>query len=211
MASSQDKDEERCLGAKKRARLDGTSTPPMDYRTDSRITPTSSPIYDLNRTIKSLGSSFSDGSTHSPSIVAAGLSPAIRKMFISPGNNARITEDMALLEETINLNRAALARGIIQENQQEVTISLEMNALFRDVCKRPSLCDMLENLSLGKNWTYCDIQNEMVLSTEKPKRGSMLQKVHNLREGMYSNWKTVEAYSYEQVPRDGVTSSFHER
>ena len=177
-------DQEICSAISKRTRLGGTSTPtpasnntPMDYRTRSSNTPTSSPIYDLNGTVETIGSSFSDDNTLSPNVMAAGLSPAFKKMFISPGKNTRITEDMAVLEETINLTRAALARGIIHDCHEEVAIKLDMNVLYREIFKRPFLCDMFDNLNLGGSWSYCSVQNEMVLTCRELERKSILHRV----------------------------------
>ena len=88
-------------------------------------------IYDLSGSLDSLGSSFSSTGERA-SIRSAGMSPQLRKLLITPrGDDEDLVE---LLRATIDLTRAALARGLINEQPgiiDETTINLGSNALFK--------------------------------------------------------------------------------
>ena len=120
----------------KKRRMANTSTPKWEYRVQEDPNTSSidlSPVYSLGSTLESLGSSFND-SQNKMTHCSVGLSPQLRKLLIRPRNEEEEYENKRILVETINLTRAALARGLIQgDYQKEMEERLTDNALFKPV------------------------------------------------------------------------------
>ena len=156
-------------GAKRRKKEE-TSTPRWEYREREGqilgMSPIgSSPIFDLNGTIDSLGSSFSDQSSGTTATHSVGLSPKLRKLLIQPRNRSEEEENLMLLRETLNLTRAALWRGIIQDEE------LEINVFSKPVGDDLVLSELLHGMNL-RTWDYDVSSNPSILKTRK--RGGVL-------------------------------------
>lgn len=102
-----------------------TSTPKMNYRTKKEevgdISPISkSPIFNLSNS-----GNVSCEEEIVQNMGPAGLSPELRRLLIKPRNKTEAEEMKLLLEQTVNLTRAALARGIIRQSNSMPNLELE--------------------------------------------------------------------------------------
>ena len=89
-------------------------------------------------------------------MVAAGLSPQLRKLLVRPVEVDEFEETKKLLRETINLTKAAMLKGLITMDNMAET--LEENALYRPymINKNLNLSELLKGLN-PNDWEGDDI------------------------------------------------------
>ena len=131
-------------------------------------------------------------SYHNRNLVAAGLSPALRKLLIRPqeDDDDKFMNAKKLLRETLNLTLAAMWNGYVEgnPNSEEYKLSLLDNALFR----RYGLTnvDTMEELMKGLNideWQEQDFMNTLTPIQElevKRRKGVLI--IDTLAEGKQS-------------------------
>ena len=155
-----------------------TSTPKWEYRVqeDLNMSPINfSPVFNLSSSVDTLGSSFSSPGNN-PELQTLGISPLLKKLLIRPKDFSEEQENRMLLIETVNLTRAAMWKGLIEEDDLKYEMDkLVDNAFFRlrhfGVDNILSL--QLESLHIAQ-WAqedYCNILRE---SGRRDKRKGVL-------------------------------------
>ena len=108
-----------------------------------------------------------------------GLSPGVRKILIKPKNESEFLEMRKLIIETINLTRAAMQRGLIEDDGISLQVDLEENWFNKK--DRFSLSRMLMGLNLD-DWEKDDIFTRFTCDESKQDRSSALLQVDELNE-----------------------------
>jgi len=143
------------------------TTPLMNYRRPNHeiedISPIAkSPIFNLSKS-----SNISEGDQYperNNSLKTAGLSPELRRMLVKPRNVTEADDLRRLLNETINLTRTAIERGIIKQSASMPDLMtnligpVEENALFKPFRRAES--DSLSLFMMGLDlaaWEMDDI------------------------------------------------------
>ena len=87
-----------------------------------------------------------------------GLTPELKNLLIRPKNEDDYTQMKKFLEETINLTRAAILRGLIEKplNMSEFSIKLRENSLYRPFNIVDPMARIFKNLNLD-DWKQDDI------------------------------------------------------
>ena len=173
-------EEDYLLGTvmEKKMRAEETSTPKRNFGPYRMIKPElspidKSPIYDLSTSIDSLGSSFGIERQPAP-VLRAGLSPQLRRLLSKPCGEE--DDIQGLLKATIDLTRAAIARGIITgpnlgREVDEVSIKLENNAFSKHSggFEIEPLSQMMEKISLD-GWTNAMMWDNLNISEDRHTR-----------------------------------------
>jgi len=111
--------------------------------------------------------SLSDRGCDIESFQSLGLTPALRKLLIHPSNVDDYIATREILQETINLTRAAILVGLINEDigLEEFSIKLTENSLYRCYSVIDPIQSLMENLDLD-GWSANDF--ETMTSMNKP-------------------------------------------
>ena len=183
------KEEQEVVTAMKKKKLEVCSTPTLEYRSVDvmpedfgDLTPIKrSPIFDLNGTVDSIH--HSSLSTSGGEKLQTGISPKLRKLLIAPRNETELAELKRVLTETINLTRAALARGLLERRNSapdlDMKDKLEDNTFFRQgpYARSSSLSNLLHGLDLNA-WEQEDIHSTFHLPHGKDNERQSILRPH---------------------------------
>ena len=128
---------------------------------------------------------------------SAGLTPALNKLLIRPVDEDEFQTTRKLLQETINLTRTAILKGIIEEdiNLEEFSIKLNENSLYRSFAVPDPLHDLFKNLDLN-DWSIDDFETYEIL--HRPNTRSRMSVLNHLAEDKKINMDLYPgSFSYE--------------
>ena len=108
-------------------------------------------------------------------LTSLGLTPALKKLLIHPLNDDEYIETKKLLEETINLTRAAILVGLIEDGTdlEDFSIKLKENSLYRNINIIDPVQNLLENLNLD-DWSANDFETLTNTNRHNGKMGVLI-------------------------------------
>ena len=130
-------------------------------------------------------------------MVTAGLTPDLKKLLIRPVEENDYMSTKRLLEETINLTRAAILKGLIDENlnMEDFSIKLTENAFYKALDTMDPVQRMLDNLDLS-DWKQDDLEDFEIL--HRP--------MFKARRGLFQHLQdAVEIFQNEKYPPGVIT------
>ena len=168
------KNTERLVDEKKKKRKMKTSTPSWIYRNTAVIDldDSPSPVKVAPVSNHSFGSDSSEVEGYS--IVdkggvdilnkSLGLSTQLQMLLVSPRDEDEFTQMKRIVQETINLTRAAIWRGIVLHEGSGVDLigPIEENALYRQLYwgKMATITDLMDDLDLS-DWEGGEVMSEV--------------------------------------------------
>ena len=129
-----------------------------------------------------------------------GLSPQVRKLLIKPKTESEFIEMRKLVIETINLTRAAMRRGLIEDDGLTMDELLEDNSMYKPVGDRFSISRMLMGLNLD-DWERDDIYSNFGINRSDADRSRALLVVDDLHDGSWEECNFDKTSPRDKLPQ----------